>query len=233
MFQGKSLAVWFDQMEGYNRDPGVQTLREIGSDSVVYLAQQINREDSFLKKQYLTVWPKLPGFVTSRLKRPKSAAAIRTKAIGTLREMGQPFTSSETGLAILIAALSHPDIEVRSRAEGALGDLGARAKPAIPALIRSVERRGRVATGHISINGIWALGQIGPDAKSAIPLLESIVQERTGRERVFAAEALMGVGGDSSAAVAALEKALEDEDRQARKEAAEVLRKMRFTVVPY
>ena len=147
--------------------------------------------------------------------------------------MGQPFTSSEAGLATLIAALKHPDIEVRSRAEGALGDLGAQAESAVPALIRSVERRGRVSTEQVSINGIWAIGQIGPAARSAIPLLESIVKERTGRERVFAAEALIAVGGDISIATAALERALEDEDRQAKKEAAEVLGKMRFTLVPY
>jgi HEAT repeat protein len=100
----------------------------------------------------------------------------------------------------------------------------------VPALIKSVEQRGPVGDGQIDINGIWALGRIGPDAKSAIPLLESIVKNNSGRQRVYAAEALMKVGGDSFTAIAAFEKTLEDGDRQARTEAAEALRKARLTL---
>lgn len=229
VFQGKTLATWFDQMQGYNRDPGVQTLREIGSHSIVYLAQQINRKDSFLRRQYVALWPKLPGFLRSILHRPKSAATIRMLAIGTLREMGPALTTSDIGLATLMTALDHPDIEVRSRAEGAIGDIGPQAKGAVQALIRSVERRDLTSTGHIDINGIWALGKVGPDANVAIPVLESIIRQKGGRELVYAAEALIQVGGDRTVALAALERALGDQDQQVRAEAAEALRKARLT----
>jgi HEAT repeat protein len=184
----------------------------------------MKRKDSFLRGRYVAIWPKLPAIMKSRLKQPMSAAAIRVKAVGALRQMGHPFTDSDIGLSALTTALNHPDIELRSRAEGALGDLGPQAKAAVPTLIKSVERRTRTGTGHMDINGIWALGRIGPDAKVALPLLESIVKQKGGRELVYAAEAVLKIGGDHAAAIAALEKALKDPDSQARREAAEVLK---------
>jgi HEAT repeat protein len=107
-----------------------------------------------------------------------------------------------------------------------LGDLGPQAKAALPALIKSVEKRTTTSTGRIGINGIWAVGCIGPDAKNALPLLESIVQQKHGRERVYAAEAVLKIGGDRAAAIAALQEALQDPDSQARRESAEVLKRM-------
>ena len=59
------------------------------------------KNDSFLNTQYVALWPKLPGFVKSRLKRPNTAAEIRVKAVGALRQMRSPFTDSEMGLAAL------------------------------------------------------------------------------------------------------------------------------------
>jgi hypothetical protein len=227
MFKGKTLEEWFNQMPDSHRDPGIQILREIGPDSVVFLADQINRRDSSVRAAYVAIWPKLPGFIKSKLTRPKTAAEIRMRAIGTLRAMGPPFTNSDRGLATLIAALRHSDDDVRTRAEGAIGDLGPEAKAAVPALISSVEQC-RASTSKSCINGIWALGRIGPAAEPAIPLLESLVNERTGRERVYAAEALIRVGGDTEMAIAALKKALQDQHPQARKEAAEALRKARL-----
>ena len=87
-------------------------------------------------------------------------AAIRVKAVGALRQIGPPFTASEVGFDALRAALKHSDIDVRSRAEGALGDLGPQAKPALHDLIKSIEKRTMTSTGRIGINGIWAVGCI-------------------------------------------------------------------------
>jgi HEAT repeat protein len=49
------------------------------------------------------------------------------------------------------------------------------------------------------------------------------MKENTGRERVYAAQAILRISGDSPAAVAALETAQADSDPQARREAAEAL----------
>src|SRR5262245_27367652 len=70
MFKGKTLAAWFDGMNGYTGDPGVQILRDIGPDSIPYLGEQITRKDTFLRAQYVAHWPKLPAFLKSRLKQP-------------------------------------------------------------------------------------------------------------------------------------------------------------------
>lgn len=221
-YQNQTLQARFDQLQGYTGDPVIQTLRDIGPDAVAFLAYQMKRRDS-LRDRYVALWPKLPAFVKSRLKQPMSAAAIRVKAVVALRQMGPSFTGSDIALTALTTALDHPDIELRSRAEGALGDLGPQGKSAVPVLIKSVERRTRTNTGHMDINGIWALGRIGPDAEAALPLLESIMKEQAGRERVYAAEAVLRIGGDSAAAIAALEIALGDSDPQACREAAAAL----------
>lgn len=223
VFKGKTLATWFDQMQGYNGDPGVQIMREIGSDAVVFLAERINLKDSVLRAKYVSIWPKLAPELRSKLSKPKSAAQIRMQAIGTLRAMGTPFTTSRFGLATLTAALSNPDFQVRSRAAGAIGDIGPQAASAVPALLKSVEQRSPIERGVININGIWALGQIGPEARSAIPLLNTLVTEYTGRERVYAAVALLKVGGDSAMAIAALEEAVKEVDKLVRTEAARAL----------
>jgi len=75
----------------------------------------------------------------------------------------------------------------------------------------------------MDINGIWALGRIGPGAKAALPRLESIMKEHAGRERVYAAEAVLRIGGNSAAAITKLESALLDPDPQARQEAETAL----------
>ena len=221
--QNQVLQAQFDQLRGHSEDPVIQAWRGLGSNGVMFLASQMRREDSFLRDAYVALWPKLPAFARSKLKQPMSASAIRAKAVGALRQMGPSFTGSHIGFAALTNALSHPDIKLRSRAEGALGDLGPQARSAVPHLIVAVERRAPTETGHISINGIWALGRIGPDAKAALPLLESIMKGFVGRERVYAAEAVVNIGGDSTAAFAALNRALADADPQARREAATAL----------
>jgi HEAT repeat protein len=188
----------------------------MGPDAVAFLAHQMKQKDSFLRDRYVALWPKMPAFLKSRLKQPTSAAATRLKAVKALRQMGPSVTGSDIGLAALRSALEHPDIELRSIAEGALGDLGPRAKGAVPALIKCV-------AGSTNINGVWALGRIGPDAKAALPILESKMRQETGRERVYAAGAVWKIGGENAEARLVIKKALEDPDRHVRIDAENVL----------
>ena len=230
LYHGQTLDDWFAELRGHSEDPVIEKLREIGPDAVAYLADRIETRDSFLRDRYVAVWPKLPAFVRSRMNQPMTAAAIRVKAVGALRQMGPPFTASKVGFNALRASLKHSDNDVRSRAEGALGDLGRQAKPALPDLIKSIEKRTKTSTGHIGINGIWAVGCIGPDAKDALPLLESIVKQKHGRERVYAAESVLKIGGDKAAAIAALQQALHDPDPKARREAAQVFERIGISI---
>ena len=130
--------------------------------------------------------------------------------------MGRSYTGSDICLAALCAALNQSDIEVQSIAEGALGDLGPKAKAAVPALIKCV-------SGGTDINGVWALGCIGPDAKAALPILESKMRQETGRERVYAAGAVWAIGGENAEAKAVVAKALEDPDKHVQIDAHTVL----------
>ena len=184
----RMLQVKFDQLLGYQGDPVIQVFRDSGQEAVVFLARQMESQDS----------------------------SIRVKAVGALRQMGRSYTSSDIGLAALCAALNQSDIEVRSIAEGALGDLGPKAKAAVPALITCV-------SGGTDINGVWALGRIGPDAKAALPVLESKMRQVTGRERVYAAGAVWAIGGENAEAKAVVEKALEDPDKHTQIDAKNVL----------
>lgn len=182
------LQAKFDQLQGYQGDPVIQTFRDSGPDAVAFLARQMESKDS----------------------------TIRVKAVGALRQMGRSYTGSDIGLAALCAALNQSDIEVRSRAEGALGDLGPKAKAAVPALIKCI-------SGGTDINGVWALGRIGPDAKAALPVLESKMRQETGRERVYAAGAVWAIGGENAEAKAVVEKALKDPDKHIQVDARNVL----------
>ncbi len=186
--QDKVLQAKFEQLRGYDGDPIVQDFRNIGQNAVAFLARKMESKDT----------------------------DIRVKAVGTLRQMRPPFTGSDVGLAALCAALNQPDTNFCSIAEGALGDLGPRAKAAVPALIKSI-------SGRTDINGVWALGRIGSDAKTALPILESKMRQETGRERVYAAGAVWNIGGENAEARAVVQKALEDQDSHVRIDAQNVL----------
>jgi HEAT repeat protein len=182
------LLAQFTQLQGYQGDPVIQTFRDGGQEAVAFLARQMKSKDS----------------------------ATRIKAVGALRQMGITFTSSDTGLTALCAALAQSDVELCSIAEGALGDLGPKAKAAVPALIECVSR-------GTDINGVWALGRIGPDAKAALPVLESKMRQETGRERVYAAGAVWAIGGENAEAKAVLAKALQDSDKHIQIDAHNVI----------
>src|SRR5438094_7534133 len=84
------------------------------TDAVVFLGAQSRKHDSVLKRGYITLWPKLPAFLKSKLKQPTNAVPIRVKALGALRRMRPGFTKLEPGMTILIEALNDPSEEVRS-----------------------------------------------------------------------------------------------------------------------
>jgi len=58
--------------------------------------------------------------------------------------------------------------------------------------------------------------------------LESILTTNSGREQVYAAEAVLRIGGNAAAAIMALERASADPDRQARDEATKLLKQEEF-----
>lgn len=129
----KFLQERFDQFNGPDDDPAIQTFRNCGQTAVVFLARKIQS------------------------KKP----AERVKAVSALRKMGPEFTGSSAGMAALCGALNATNNFERSIAEGALGDLGPQAKDAVPALIICVSQgtdiNGVWALGRIGPNAKAAL----------------------------------------------------------------------------
>ena len=72
----------------------------------------------------------------------------------------------------LIEALDHPGSDVRDCCARALGEIGPKAKEAVPALI------GALGDKSVRGNAIIALGKMGPAAKDAIPALRALEKDR-------------------------------------------------------
>jgi len=131
------------------------------------------------------------------------SAALTTNANGQEGE-----TPSGNTLDELIQQLQNDDVQVRMRAAGALGNLGPRAKQAIPALANVLQDSNEDHNVHS--RAVQALTGMGPEA---LPALIKALQDGKTIVRRFAAGALVGMGPE---AVPALIAALEDEDRNVR-----------------
>jgi HEAT repeat protein len=125
-------------------------------------------------------------------------------------ELGQFGRQVKSAAPQLLAALKHPDAQVRIYAAHALGSVGADPNKAVPALIGMLqddpEREARRSAAG-------ALGVMGPAAASAIPALREALRGDGGGWWV-AADAIGKIGGPD--AVAALIAALANKDDDVR-----------------
>ncbi|NEQ20796.1 MAG: HEAT repeat domain-containing protein, partial [Microcoleus sp. SIO2G3] len=142
--------------------------------------------------------------------------------------------------------------QVRWRAASALGEIGAEASSAVPALTMALQdedeyirRIAAYALGKIGLEAAsavpdliaalqdtdrnlrlvaaYALGKIGPEASSAVPNLITALQDTNAEVRLNAATALGRIGAESKTAVPALIVALQDTDKYVRQGAADAL----------
>jgi HEAT repeat protein len=118
----------------------------------------------------------------------------------------------------LIERLKNPDFEERRRAADALGDLGATAASAVPALVAALKDE------HVEVHwyALDALGRIGSAPTTAVPaLVDELTNPRTNRySRRVAARALGRFGPLAAEATAALTTDLDAEDHELAVEAA-------------
>jgi len=118
----------------------------------------------------------------------------------------------------LITKLQSSDSDVRRQAAKSLGELGADAKDAVPALTKALADKDLFVRRYAA----EALGEIGPDAKSAVGKLTLAMADSRREVALAAVEAIgkIGPGG-----VQALISALKDpnKDPQVRKRAAQGL----------
>ncbi len=150
----------------------------------------------------------------------------------------------------LVEALGSADSYVVAFAAWTLGNLGAAAQPAVPALAQAfwrddinavvgaaLARIGPAAAGAVGMlqealrsdnaDRRWraarTLGRIGPPAAAAVPLLTSALSDPSNAVRQHAARALGRIGAAARPAAGALQKATGDGDDAVRKEAREAL----------
>jgi HEAT repeat protein len=143
---------------------------------------------------------------------------------------------------------------LRRQAIKALGDLGARSKPAVPLLVTALKDPDRgvreAATGalwHVGkpsvtgligllkekdndtetrVRAVVVLGLIGKDAEEAVPALTTAVKDKDAYVRLYAIRALGRMGAAAKPAIKALRDARKDEEPKIREAADEALGKI-------
>ena len=126
----------------------------------------------------------------------------------------------DSHLPVLLDALRTKARLFPGMAAAALGELGASAAPAVPAL--AAELKAPHADDRWSAAG--ALAAIGSAASPAVPALaDALEHDRDEKARWYAAYALSEIGPDSAPAIPALLQALEDIDDDVRGYAARAL----------
>ncbi len=111
----------------------------------------------------------------------------RSRVLAASRVLVQSVPDSEGLADALISVLSEPNVGSRFWATQCLGDLGARAAPAVPMLVSLLRNYANDNTASFVSGDSWrvyeptkldlriaiirTLGKIGPDAKAALPLL--------------------------------------------------------------
>jgi len=158
---------------------------------------------------------------------------LTTVGVGFSSAEDQPAGRTEPalGLDAYIRDLSHSDYHVRWKALEALGKLGPKAEPAVPALIKALE------SGYDLPRVISVLGVMGPLAAPAVPaLLHRLAsalsikdKQSRGDESIAASgiiETLAKIGSPAKEAVPLLRQALRDKDSIIRYFAAHALGEM-------
>jgi hypothetical protein len=98
-------------------------------------------------------------------------SALADTSAGVRRAALQSFSRLESTPAVVRQAaelLADPEAGVRSDAAQLLKDIGAEAKPAIPALVKALDD----ANDDVLCFAAQALGRIGPEAHAAVPKLQ-------------------------------------------------------------
>jgi len=110
----------------------------------------------------------------------------------------------------------------RKLAAEVLGDMGPRARTAIPVLIKALKDREVL----VRYRAAEALGKIGTDSETVVPALVQCLTDAHPMPRAAAAESLGKYGQAAGTALPALRDLLNDKDSQARDRAAKAIAKI-------
>jgi HEAT repeat protein len=122
------------------------------------------------------------------------------------------------------AALKDPDDEVRATAATAIGNLGAKAEDAVPALIAQLEKDKFKEARETAARALGRIGKAAPKNRSAVkPLKKAAVEDPDPVTRTVALGALAMMDEDVPAQIAALRKFLTHDEALVRMKAAHAL----------
>lgn len=122
------------------------------------------------------------------------------------------------------AALKDPDDEVRATAATAIGNLGAKAEPAVPALIAQLEKDKFKEARETAARALGRIGKALPADRSAVkPLKKAAAEDSDPVTRTVALGALAMMGEDVPGQVTALRKFLSHDEALVRMKAAHAL----------
>jgi len=130
-------------------------------------------------------------------------------------------------IAELEKMLDDPDTTTQVQGAFGLGQHGAEAAPAVPALVRALHS----PESLVRERAAWALGQIGV-ADEAVPALAVTLSDSVWTVRRQAALALGQIGAPARAAEADLRRCQHDSHPQVRKSVEEALSKIGATPPP-
>ncbi len=141
--------------------------------------------------------------------------------------------SNPNDIVLLVKSLEGAKNQLRAQAAQALGNIGAEAKLAIPALLKVLEdEQNDVTCGMLAD----ALAKIGPPAKQDIGLLRHAIKDPNTKVRVYAAASIGMLGPDAGSLLALLAEAAKDKHPEVRQNAVRSLGKMggngKDTIVP-
>lgn len=116
-------------------------------------------------------------------------------AVAVAAGCGKKDDAPAEGLDALVEELRSPDARTRRLAAEEIGKLGAKAKPAVPALTTALTD----TDDGVRANAAGALWATGSAAKEAIPALVKALKDRNQDVRLSAAGALGEMAPDSTA----------------------------------
>jgi HEAT repeat protein len=161
------------------RGPAARALGRIGNDAepaIRALAELLHDKTKYLEGRR-TVWF---GGEPVEGRDPK-AVYVCDSAAEALGRM-----ETEVTIPVLRDLLGDKDVEVRSAAAKALGNLGPKAKPTLSDLVSALKDK----SWEVRHSAAEALGKMGPEAERAIPDLKRLLEDENVQVRRAAAEAL-------------------------------------------
>ncbi|MBI4326924.1 MAG: HEAT repeat domain-containing protein [Chloroflexi bacterium] len=189
-------------------DPAQEAIRTIGTNALPYLAEALNRKDSFVAQRYRSVWQKLPGFMRALLPQFISPRTQKRAAARMLRDLvfnHPPAAAFDSIVPALIKTVQEKEDFLGILT---LGQIAGKheSKTALAALIRMLDSP-RMDDRSLAAK---MLAESGKLAGRPLPSLIKLMNDPTPAVRANAAFAVYRTGIQTNEAVRLLTESLKD-----------------------